>query len=55
MDQEQSLGRTVNKFQSSIESVYVRVHACRITHVIYDDNSGSNNVGDTAENVPNLS
>ena len=37
-------------------SVYVRVHACRITHAIdNDNNNGSNNIGDTAENAPNLS
>ena len=37
-------------------SVYVRLHACRITHTIdTDDNNGSNNIGDTAENAPNLS
>ena len=36
--------------------VFVRVHACRITHAIdNDDNNGSNNIGDTAENAPNLS
>ena len=43
------MGRTVN-------SVYVRVHACGITHAIdNDDNDGGNNIGDTAENAPNLS
>ena len=43
------MGRTVN-------SVYVRVHACGITHAIdNDDNDGGNNLGDTAENAPNLS
>ena len=37
-------------------SVYARVHACRITHTIdNDDNNGSNNIGDIAENAPNLS
>ena len=37
-------------------SVYVRVHACRITHAIdNDDNNASNNIGDAAENAPNLS
>ena len=37
-------------------SVYVPVHACRITHAIdNDDNNGSNNTGDTAENAPNFS
>ena len=37
-------------------SVFVRVHACRITHgVDIDDNNGSNNIGDTAENAPNFS
>ena len=37
-------------------SVYVHVHACRITHAIdNDDNNGSNNIGDAAENAPNLS
>ena len=31
-------------------SVYVHVHACRITHAIdNDDNNGSNNIGDNAE------
>ena len=31
-------------------SVYVHVHACRITHAIdNDDNNGSNNIGDIAE------
>ena len=37
-------------------SVYVCVHACRITHAIDNfDNNGSNNIGHTAENAPNLS
>ena len=37
-------------------SVYVHVHACGITHAIdNDDNNGSNNIGDAAENAPNLS
>ena len=37
-------------------SVYVRVHACRITHAIdNDDDNGSNDIGDTAENAPNFS
>lgn len=34
--------------------VYVHVHACGITHAI-DNNGGNNNVGDTAENAPNMS
>ena len=37
-------------------SVYVRVHACRITNAIdNDDNYGRNNIGDTAENAPDFS
>ena len=37
-------------------SVYVRVHACRITNAIdNDNNNGRNDIGDTAENDPNFS
>ena len=36
-------------------SVYACVHACRISHAIdNDNNNGSNNIGHTAENAPNL-
>ena len=37
-------------------SAYVRVQACRITNAKdNDDNNETNNIGDTAENAPNLS
>ena len=36
-------------------SVYVQVHACRITHAINNgNNNGIINIGDTAKNDPNL-
>ena len=45
----------VNKL-SQTWKCYVRVHACRITHAIYNGNNNESiHIGDTVENSPNLS